>query len=408
MRVIADFHIHSKYSRATSKDMDIPNIAKWAKVKGIDLVGTGDFTHPEWIKELKTYLKEDKNGIYMYNGVNFILSAEVSLIFSFKGKIRKVHISLLSKNFKDVDKLNEIFSKYGDLSIDGRPIIPLNCKEFTKIVKQETPDTFIYPAHAWTPWFGIFGSVTGFDSLEEAFEEEIVNIHAIETGLSSDPPMNWLVSKLDKITLLSNSDAHSPTNLGREANVFDLNLNYDELIDTIIKRDKNRFLFTIEFFPEEGKYHFDGHRNCKISMSPEESIKLKNICPVCHKPLTLGVLHRVYDLKDRDRVINRNEFIPYKSIIPLIEIISQTMEKTESSKIVQDEYSKIISKFENEFNFLIFTPIEDMFGKVDERIIRAVKNMREGKVKTYPGFDGEFGKIEVILNDIEEKPPSLF
>ncbi|HON83242.1 MAG TPA: endonuclease Q family protein [Caldisericia bacterium] len=407
MRVISDFHIHSKYSRATSRDMEIPSISKWAKIKGIDLVGTGDFTHPDWLKEIKSYLKEYEEGIYEFDGVYFILSAEINLIFSFKGKSRKVHICLLAKSFEDVEKLNRAFSEYGELSIDGRPILPFNCIEFTKLIKDLTPDTFIYPAHAWTPWFGIFGSVTGFDSLEEAFGNEIKYIHAIETGLSSDPPMNWLVSKLDKFSLLSNSDAHSPAHLGREANVFQIDLNYDELIDSIIKKDKNRFLFTIEFFPEEGKYHFDGHRNCGVSMSPEESIKIKNICPNCHKPMTLGVLHRVYELKDRDKIDNNN-FIPYKSVIPLMEIISQALEKNESSKVVQDEYSKIIGKFDNEFNVLIFLPINEMAGKMDDRILKLIKNMREGKVIKKAGFDGEFGKIEVIFDKEEEKPPSLF
>ena len=407
MRVIGDFHIHSKYSRATSKDMEIPSISKWAKIKGINLVGTGDFTHPDWLKEIKTYLKEYEEGIYKYDDVYFILSVEVNLIFSFKGKSRKVHICLLSKSIEDVEKLNKVFSEYSDLSIDGRPILPLNCIEFTRLVKDVTPDTFIYPAHAWTPWFGIFGSVTGFDSLEEAFGDEIKYINAIETGLSSDPPMNWLISKLDNIALLSNSDAHSPSHLGREANVFNINLNYFELIDSIIKKDKNRFLFTIEFFPEEGKYHFDGHRNCGISMSPEESVKIKNICPKCHKPMTLGVLHRVYELKDREKVENKN-FIPYKSVVPLMEIISQALEKNENSKVVQDEYSKIIGKFENEFNVLIFLPIDEMVGKLDERILKLIKNMREGKVVKKPGYDGEFGKIEVVFEREEEKPPSLF
>ena len=407
MRVISDLHIHSKYSRATSRDMEIPSISKWAKIKGINLVGTGDFTHPDWLREIKSYLKEYEDGIYEYDGVYFILSAEINLIFSFKGKSRKVHICLLAKNFEDVEKLNRVFSEYGELSIDGRPILPLNCIELTKLIKEVTPDTFIFPAHLWTPWFGIFGSVTGFDSLEEAFGNEIKYIHAIETGLSSDPPMNWLVSKLDKFSLLSNSDAHSPGHLGREGNVFQIDLNYDELIDSIIKKDKNRFLFTIEFFPEEGKYHFDGHRNCGVSMSPEESIKIKNICPNCHKPMTLGVLHRVYDLKDRDK-INSDNFIPYKSVVPLMEIISQALEKNENSKVVQDEYSKIIGKFDNEFNVLIFLPTDEMKGKIDDRILKLIKNMREGKVITKPGFDGEFGKIEVVFEKEEEKPPSLF
>jgi uncharacterized protein (TIGR00375 family) len=306
-----------------------------------------------------------------------------------------------------MEKINKTLSKFSDLSIDGRPVLPLSCSEFVKIVLDLAEDTFIYPAHAWTPWFGIFGSETGFDSLEEAFQDEIKNIYAIETGLSSDPPMNHLISKLDKITLLSNSDAHSPSNIGREANVFECDLKYNEIIEAIKKRDKSRFLFTIEFFPEEGKYHYDGHRNCGVSLSPEESIKLNNICPVCKRPLTLGVLHRVYELKDRDN-FNEKDFIPFVNLIPLMEIISQALQKNKSSKLVEDEYMKMIQKFGNEMNILFFLPLNEMLGRVDERIFKLIKNMREGKVKKKPGFDGEYGVIEVIEDFEKETPPSLF
>lgn len=306
-----------------------------------------------------------------------------------------------------MEKINKTLSRFSDLSIDGRPILPLSCSEFVKIVKDVTPNTFIYPAHAWTPWFGIFGSETGFDSLEEAFQGELENIYAIETGLSSDPPMNHLVSKLDEIALLSNSDAHSPSNIGREANVFDCELKYDDIVDAIKKRDKRRFLFTIEFFPEEGKYHFDGHRNCGVSLSPEESIKIKNICPVCKKPLTLGVLHRVYELKDRDN-FDENNFIPYKNLVPLMEIISQALQKNKSTKLVEDEYMKIVQKFGNEMNVLLFLPLNELSGRVDDRVYKLIKNMREGKVKKKPGFDGEYGVIEVLEDFEKESPPSLF
>lgn len=407
MKIIADFHIHSKYSRATSKDMEIPTLSKWAKIKGINLLGTGDSTHPEWEKEIKMYLKEKNDGIYEYDGTNFIISGEVALIFSQGGKTRRIHICLLIKTIEDMEKINKTLSRFSDLSIDGRPILPLSCSEFVKIVKDVTPNTFIYPAHAWTPWFGIFGSETGFDSLEEAFQGELENIYAIETGLSSDPPMNHLVSKLDEIALLSNSDAHSPSNIGREANVFDCELKYDDIVDAIKKRDKRRFLFTIEFFPEEGKYHFDGHRNCGVSLSPEESIKIKNICPVCKKPLTLGVLHRVYELKDRDN-FDENNFIPYKNLVPLMEIISQALQKNKSTKLVEDEYMKIVQKFGNEMNVLLFLPLNELSGRVDDRVYKLIKNMREGKVKKKPGFDGEYGVIEVLEDFEKESPPSLF
>jgi uncharacterized protein (TIGR00375 family) len=407
LKIVADFHIHSKYSRATSKDMDIPNLSKWAKIKGVNLLGTGDSTHPEWEKEIKIYLKEKNDGIYEFEGINFIISGEVALIFSQAGKTRRVHISYLVKTIEDMEKINKTLSNYSDLSIDGRPILPLSCIEFVKILKNIAPETFIYPAHAWTPWFGIFGSETGFNSLEEAFSDEIKNIYAIETGLSSDPQMNHLVSKLDNLALLSNSDAHSPSNIGREANVFETELKYDEIIKAIISRDKNRFLFTIEFFPEEGKYHYDGHRNCGVSFSPEESLKNKNICPVCKKPLTLGVLHRVYDLKDRT-TYDEKKFIPYKNLIPLIEIIAQAIGKNTNSKVVEEEYLKLIQKFGNEFNILLFLDLNELHGKMDNKIFKLIKNMREGKVRKKPGFDGEYGKIEIIEDLEEEKPPSLF
>ncbi|MCX8094926.1 MAG: endonuclease Q family protein [Caldisericia bacterium] len=407
MKIVADLHIHSKYSRATSKDMDISTLSQWAKIKGINLLGTGDSTHPEWEKEIKMYLKEKNDGIYEYDGTNFIISGEVALIFSQGGKTRRVHISFLIKSIEDMEKINKTLSKYSDLGIDGRPILPFSCSEFVKVIKDVAPYTFIYPAHAWTPWFGIFGSETGFDSLEEAFQNELDNIYAIETGLSSDPPMNHLISKLDNIALLSNSDAHSPSNIGREGNVFDCELKYDEIIDAIKKRDKTRFLFTIEFFPEEGKYHYDGHRNCGVSLSPEESIKIKNICPVCKKPLTLGVLHRVYELKDREN-FNENNFIPFKNLIPLIEIISQAHQKNKNTKFVEDEYMKIVQKFGNEMNVLLFLPLNELSGRIDDKIFKLIKNMREGKVKKKPGFDGEYGVIEVIEDFETEKPPSLF
>lgn len=408
MRVVADLHIHSKYSRATSKNMDIENISMWAKIKGIDIVGTGDFTHPEWLKELKNALKEDGEGLYLYNGVHFVLSSEISLVFAQGGKTRKVHICLVSPSFEDVQRINRELEKFGDLSIDGRPTLPLSCKELVKIVRDVSSDTLIFPSHAWTPWFGIFGSMTGFDSIEEAFQEETRYIHALETGLSSDPPMNWLVSKLDRFALVSNSDAHSPSHLGREANVFDINFNFYEMVDAIKEKDKSKFLFTIEFFPEEGKYHFDGHRKCGVSMNPKEAKKLKNSCPVCERPLTLGVLHRVYDLSDRDEGFTSEKFIPFKRVVPLQEIISQVKGIGVSTKGVQDEYMKLIQIFGTEFNILLFTPLSELEGKMNKKLFTAIKNMREGKVHIKPGFDGEYGEVAVEIDKDEENPPSLF
>ena len=271
MKFIADLHIHSKYSRATSRDMDLEHISEYAKLKGIRLMGTGDFTHHLWLEELKQKLKPNGKGLFEFSGVNFILTAEVSNIYSHDVRGRRVHNIIFAPDFSVVDKINRALAKYGNLGADGRPMLGLECPHLLDIIKEINPDCLIIPAHAWTPWYSIFGANSGFDSIEECFGEYSSDIYAIETGLSSDPAMNWRLSRLDKITLISNSDAHSPAKIGREANVFDLPLDYAEIARAIKTKDNKSLLFTLELFPEEGKYHFDGHRNCKVTFSPEES-----------------------------------------------------------------------------------------------------------------------------------------
>ncbi|NQT00059.1 MAG: DNA helicase UvrD, partial [Candidatus Omnitrophica bacterium] len=321
MKFIADFHIHSKYSRATSREMDLENIVDWAKLKGISLVGTGDFTHHLWLRELKSKLKPSGNGIFAYKGVNFILTAEISNIYSKAGRGRRVHNVLFAPDFATVEKINNELAGFGNLSSDGRPMLGMDCISLVEVVLAASSDCLIVPAHAWTPWYSLFGSNSGFDTIEECFEQYTKDIYALETGLSSDPAMNWCWSALDRFSLISNSDAHSPSRLGREANVFDCQLDYYEIIDTLKKKDKRRFLYTVEFFPQEGKYHYDGHRNCKILYSPAESKSKNNICPVCGRSLTVGVMHRVQQLGDRDECFFPDNAIPFKNLNPLDEII---------------------------------------------------------------------------------------
>lgn len=407
MKFVADFHIHSKYSRATSSDMNLENISKWAKLKGINLVGTGDFTHPLWFAELRDKLKEDSYGIYHFNDINFILTTEISNIYNQDGKVRRIHSIIFSPSLEICHKINTLLGKMGNLSSDGRPTLGKNLKELLTLLWEISEEIYIIPAHAWTPWFSIFGSNSGFNSLEEAFGEYVNRIFGIETGLSSDPPMNWRLSKLDDICLISNSDAHSPNRLGREANVFNCNIEYREIFNVIKNQDKTKFLFTIEFFPEEGKYHFDGHRNCNIVLSPKESMRLNNLCPSCGKPLTIGVAHRVEELADRDEDFIPENKIPYKNLIPLEEIIAQALNKDVSSPFVQNEYVKLVSSLDNELNILMETPLEEIKRLTSEKIVEGIKLMREGKIQVEPGYDGVYGKIKILPSE-EKGQLSLF
>jgi len=289
MKFAADFHIHSKYSRATSPLMDLENLDTWAKIKGIKVLGTGDFTHPKWLDEIKEKLSPAERGFFELRGggghpsgpTKFILTSEISCIYSKGGKVRKVHIIVFAPSIGAVEKINKKLSQIGNLKADGRPILGLDVKDLAKIVLAVSEDCLVVPAHAWTPWFSIFGSKSGFNSLEECFEEYTKYIYAVETGLSSDPAMNWRLSQLDKVTLISNSDAHSLPKIGREANVFDTELSYEGIATALRTKDKSRFLHTIEFFPEEGKYHYDGHRLCNLSLAPLQSKIYINICPKC-------------------------------------------------------------------------------------------------------------------------------
>ncbi len=407
MKFIADFHLHSKYSRATSKDMDLENLDKWAKIKGIKVLGTGDFTHPEWLKSLKENLKPAEPGLFKFkkndSGTRFILTSEISCIYSKKNRVRKIHVIIFSPSFDAVEKINTHLGWIGNLKSDGRPILGLDAKELAKIALDASKDCLVVPAHAWTPWFAIFGSKSGFDSIEECFEEYSKYIYSVETGLSSDPSMNWRLSALDKITLISNSDAHSPQKIGREANVFDTELSYDAITKVIKEKNTKEFLYTIEFFPEEGKYHYDGHRNCDISLSPQESKKYNNICPTCGKPLTIGVMNRVGALADRKEGFKPENAIPFKNLIPLIEIIAESLGVTVASKQVGVEYNSLIKKLSNEFNILLDASKEELLTATLPEIAEGIIRVREGKVFITPGYDGVYGKINIFSKGEQKK-----
>ncbi|MBD3264055.1 MAG: DNA helicase UvrD [Candidatus Omnitrophica bacterium] len=400
MKFVADFHIHSKYSRATSKDMDIPHLAKWARLKGINLVGTGDFTHHLWLQELKRLLVPgDKNGLYEYEGVNFILSAEISSIFSQAGRAYRVHNVILAPSLDVVEEINRMLSRHGNLASDGRPILGLSCKRLAEELFGVCDDLMFIPAHIWTPWFSVFGSNSGFNSLEEAYGKYTEKITALETGLSSDPAMNWMISDLDRFSLVSNSDSHSPSRIGREANVFSCDLNYWEIKKVLEEKNKEKFLYTIEFFPEEGKYHYDGHRNCKQRLHPSETIRHKGICPVCKRPLTKGVLNRVMELADRDLGFVPENYIPYKSMVPLEEIIAETKGVGKKSKAVEGQYMDLISNFGSEFDILVNTPEKELKSNFPPRIAEGILKVRKKEIELLAGYDGEYGAIKIFKEE---------
>jgi uncharacterized protein (TIGR00375 family) len=390
---IADLHIHSKYSRGTSKFLDLGSLSAGAKIKGLHLLGTGDFTHPLWLKELKKDLEEDAEGVFSFNGTKFVLSTEISLAYKQDGKGRRVHNVILAPDFGAVDQINEWLDTKGRRDYDGRPIFGFSSMELMENLIGISKDTEIIPAHAWTPWFSLFGSKSGFDSIKECFQEKSKYIHAIETGLSSDPAMNWRLSQLDGITLVSNSDSHSAAKLGREANAFDLpeNFCYNDLVQSI--RTRKKFLFTIEVDPSYGKYHADGHRKCNVRLSSREAERLKNICPACKKPLTIGVLHRVEELADRDAGYKPKGAIDFRSLIPLRELIAVFAGQGAATKKVLSIYSRLIEKFGNEFNVLLNTKKKELEKAADARLADLIIASREEKIKIEPGYDGVYGKI---------------
>lgn len=407
MEIISDLHLHSKYSRATSKQLDIPNLEKWGKVKGLNLLGTSDFTHPEWIKEIKANLEDDGTGILKTKGgMNFVMQTEVSLIYTDMGKGRRVHNVILAPDISTAEQITEYFKSKGRVDYDGRPIFKIPCAEMTEEMMSINKDIEVIPAHIWTPWFGLLGSMSGYDSVKDAFKDQTKNIHALETGLSSDPEMNWSLSQLDRFSLVSNSDSHSfwPWRIGREATLFELKeLDYKNLIRAL--RTKQGLKGTIEVDPAYGKYHYDGHRKCNICLSPKETIEMNNICPVCKKPLTIGVEYRVEQLADRKPGKRPEDAKDFKRIIPLSEIISYMKGKGIATKAVWNEFNSI-TQGRSEIDVLLRMPEEELNKVTDEDTAAAIIRNRNGDIRVKPGYDGEYG-VPIFDKQEESKNPKI-
>lgn len=408
---ILDLHTHSKYSRACSKHLELPIIAKTCEIRGIDIVSASDITHPVWFDHIKTELEEVRDGMYQLTSgrskTKFILGTEIACIKKHKDKTRRVHVLVFCPTLGVVEKLNKSLANDGfNLTADGRPILGMPVKTLLEYIKTIDERCHLIPAHAWTPWFGIFGSKGGYDSLDEAFDELASEIFAIETGLSSDPLMNWHWSHLDNIALVSNSDAHSTPKLGREANVLQFaneeEITYDGIFDAIKSNDTNRFPYTIEFYPEEGKYHMDGHRDCDVSFHPDETKKHKGMCPKCKKPLVIGVMNRVMELGDRTteeaKAFGKSQ-VPYRSLVPLVEIIADTVQKGWNTKTVQNIYNPLIEQVGSEFHILLNASLDEIVGASSKQIAEAVDRVRKGNIYIKPGFDGEFGVVKVFADD---------
>jgi len=397
MKIISDLHIHSRFSRATSRELDIHNLVKFSRIKGVNLLGTGDFTHPLWLKELKKELMEDGTGILKTpDGFPFILTTEISSVYRQGNEIKRIHNIILSPDFGTVEQINESLRRRGvNLEADGRPVCGITSPELVEMVTEINPKNEVIPAHIWTPWFSLFGSKSGFDTIDECFQDQTKHIHALETGLSSDPPMNWRLSSLDRFSLVSFSDSHSfwPWRIGREATVFELNeLTYNNLIKAI--RTGDGLVETIEVDPSYGKYHYDGHRECGISLSPKDAEKYNNICPVCKKPLTIGVLHRVSELADRPEGFIPKGSKPFRSLLPLSEIISFVMATGVSSRKVWERYNRLVNAFGSELNVLLEAEEEMMKRVAEEKIVDLILKVRNGCITIKPGYDGVYGKIE--------------
>ena len=421
MKYVADLHIHSKYSRSCSKDLTPENIAKWCEIKGIDIVSTADFTHPQWFAELQKSLEPAEPGLYKLRDchavgtarndsgkVRFLVSTELSCIYRRGDKCRRVHLCVWMPSLESAEKFTrKIEDAGGNVRSDGRPILGMDSEEILKMALETDEDAVVIPAHAWTPWFSVFGSFSGFDSLEECFGKNTKHIFAIETGLSSDPAMNWRLSALDNITLISNSDAHSLEKLGREANVFSFSSapDYHKIVKAV--KSRKNFLHTIEFFPEEGKYHLDGHMDCEVRLTPEETKKNNFLCPKCKKPVTVGVMHRVDKLADRSfaKASDGGSKIPFKSIVPLQEIVAECFGQGVKTKKVTETYWKLIKECGTEFDILLEVPILKITQCAGELVGTAIDKMRRGDIYIAPGYDGEFGMVKIF--NPEERQAAL-
>ena len=410
METVADLHIHSRYSIATGKQADLEHLDLWGRYKGVQVVGTGDCTHPEWLREMEAKLEPVAAGTYVLKTglplglkgpawpeippVRFVISGEVSAIYKKAGRVRKVHLLLLLPDLTAAGKLSQRLARLGNVASDGRPILGLDAKFLLELVLEIDPRSLVIPAHIWTPWFSVLGSKSGFDSLEECFEAGLEHIYALETGLSSDPAMNWRVGALDRFLLVSNSDAHSPQKLGREANLFTVPPTYPDLAAAL--RSQEGFAGTLEFFPQEGKYHLDGHRHCGLRLGPEEAEGLRGLCPKCGKPLTYGVLHRVRDLADRPAGARPPAAKPFESLIALPEVLAEVMQVGAASKKLQQRYFRLLEVLGPELEILRRVPLETLAREGGVLLAHALDQMRRGEVHIAGGYDGEYGKISLF------------
>ena len=395
-KFIADFHIHSKYSRATSREMDVEHLSHYAQIKGITLMGTGDFTHPSYLAELKQQLEPLGNGLFTHQGTHYILTAEVCNDFYVEGRGKRIHNIIFAPSFQAAERINAQLQAHGRLASDGRPNLRLDARDLVRLVLNVDPDCFVVPAHVWTPWFSLFGANVGFDTVEECFGDQTPNIYTLETGLSSDPPMNWRLSALDRFSLISNSDAHSPPKIGREVNVFDTELDYRSILSALKNRDNGKFLYTVEFFPQEGKYHYDGHRRCDVFLAPRESMRSNDRCPKCGQRLTIGVMHRVEELADRPEGYVPPGAIPCKHLVPLLEIIAEATGKGVETKGVQVIYDSLVQRFGSEFHILLDLPAEVLRAEFPGRVGQAVLKVRQGELEIRPGYDGVYGQVRIF------------
>ncbi|GIW66133.1 MAG: helicase UvrD [Candidatus Parcubacteria bacterium] len=406
MKIIADLHLHSKYSRGCSKNLDLENLNYWAKLKGLNLIATGDFTHPLWLKELNQKLEEEYYGIYKLKNnttdVYFILGGELSSIYKKLDKVRRIHYLIFFPDFESIIKFIKKISAFTNLKSDGRPILGLDANDILKLSLDINEKVIFIPAHIWTPWFSLYGSMSGFDSIYEAFENNVQYLSAVETGLSSDPQMNWRIEELDNITIVSFSDAHSPYphRIGREATIFEIeNLNYEFLNKALRDPDeKNKVLMTIEFFPEEGKYHYDGHRLCRVSFSPNESRLNNYICPICQKKITIGVMSRIKQLSRRPVDYIDNNRPGFKKVIPLTEILAEIYNSQPTSKKILDIYLAIINEFGSEIDILLGNFDKEKMNIKYKDVYNALEKISRGNINIEPGYDGEYGKINIIDN----------
>ena len=401
MPYVADLHVHSSFAWATSRDLTFENLARWARTKGIDLLASADFTHPVWFQESRRRLREAGDGLYELDGVRFVLGTELSCLGYQGGRHRRVHMLVLAPSLETVERINASLAPRGNLESDGRPSLQVLPGELVSMLLEVDPRCVVIPAHAWTPWFGVYGSKSGFDSLEECFGDMVEHIYAVEAGLSSDPAMNWRVPELDRRAIVSFSDAHSPERLGRELTVFEGELSYRGLVEAL---QGQRIAYTVEFFPQEGKYHYSGHRKCGVRLSPREVREQGSTCPVCGCRLTLGVMQRVEELAARDveTWTDQQGFVradngrpPFKALVSLKQIIAEGIESGPTTKRVRALYDSLVGELGSELSVLTTAPLAEVTTVAGERVAQGIDRVRRGDISIEPGYDGVYVKVKV-------------